>query len=677
MLPGSSSRRNLLLLLLLLCTFTSQAQRLPTAQLARQYFGADVDWYQANVPFFEIDDAELQQIYYYRWQLFRAHLRDLGPQRYMVTEFLPEVSWGKPPYTDLNDSSSFHLLEARWLRDPRYATSLIDHLYSGGGNDRHFSESIAAATYAVTQVSGDAEPALRHLDTMEYVYNAWDDHFDRTRNLYWIEPVRDATEYTIASIDASGAGFTEQPSKDQNHNGFTGGFAYRPTINAYQYGNARAIAALARAAGQLEVAKDYDARADRLRTAVLQQLWNPALHHFTDVYQRSTRTVTAGEFIRGRELAGLVPWAFSLPSIANAEAWPQALLPANLAGPYGLRTVEPTYPRYMTQYRFEGAAPECQWNGPSWPFETSQALTGLANLLNESDHSTVTSADYVRLLRQYAHQHYRTAGHPDLQEDYNPDTGAAIVGLARSHHYNHSTFNDLILSGLVGLRPSGEARLEIHPLLDPSIHYFAVENVPYHGHLLAIYFDRDGTRYHLGTGITLFVDGVRSLQDPTRIFLALKQKVLTLSPLPLNLAANPGLPELAHVSASSALPNAPPEQAIDGRLWFYPEIANGWSPVPGSANSTFELRLPTNETLATLELSFFADGHAWLLPASFRLEVEHPTGWETVATPTALVANTPTRIAIPPTITDHLRLTFTNPAAPTNFRLVELKAYAP
>ena len=86
--------------------------------------------------------------------------------------------------------------------------SLVDHLHAGAGNDRHFSESIAAATLAWTQVTRDPAPALRHLDAMEHVYNAWDDHFDRTRNLYWIEPLLDATEYTIDSIDASGAGLT-------------------------------------------------------------------------------------------------------------------------------------------------------------------------------------------------------------------------------------------------------------------------------------------------------------------------------------------------------------------------------------------------------------------------------------------------------------------------------------
>src|ERR1700678_3875936 len=281
-----------------------QEPEIPRQRLATEYFGADAPWFLRNIPFLEIDDPEIQQIYYYRWKLFRAHIREIGPQGTTVLEFLENVPWARQPYTDLNDSASFHIMEGRWLRDPAIVDSLIDHLYTGGANDRHFSESIAAATESSSRVTGDPAPALRHLDTMQHIYNLWDDHFDRTRNLYWIEPLLDATEYTISSIDSSGAGFTDHPSTDQNFNGFTGGYAFRPSINSYQYANALAIARLAALAGKPEVAAGYTQRAERIRTAVLTQLWNPALHHFTDRYQRSTQFVTAGDFIRGRELVG-------------------------------------------------------------------------------------------------------------------------------------------------------------------------------------------------------------------------------------------------------------------------------------------------------------------------------------------------------------------------------------
>ena len=82
-------------------------------------------------------------------------------------------------------------------------------------------------------------------------------------------------------------------------------------------------------------------------------------------------------------------------------------------------------------------------------------LAGAANLLNDYTQDVVHPADYLHLLRQYTSQHYLN-GKPDLQEDYNPDTGKVIVGLHRSHHYNHSGYNDLIITGLAGLRPRAD-----------------------------------------------------------------------------------------------------------------------------------------------------------------------------------------------------------------------------
>ena len=673
---------------------------LPQQAMAERYFGADAPWFLHNIPFLEIGDPEIQDIYFYRWKVLRSHIREIGPQGTTVLEFLDNVPWARQPYTDLNDSASFHLMEARWMRDPAVVDDLIDHLYSGGANDRHFSESIAAATEATTRVTGDPGPALQHLDTMRYIYNAWDDHFDRTRNLYWIEPLPDATEYTISSIDASGAGFTDHQSKDQNHNGFTGGFAYRPSINSYQYANAMAIAALAEEAGQPGVATDYRGRAERLRDAMLAQLWNPELLHFTDRYQRSTPFVRAGDFIRGRELVGYVPWTFELPphddaaaSKAYAQAWSHAFSPDQLAGPHGLRTVEPSYPRYLTQYRYDAATgqPECQWNGPSWPFQTSQALTGLANLLDDYPATTVTAGDYLHLLRQYTHQHFLSSGKPDIEEDYNPDTGAPIVGLPRSHHYFHSTYVDLVLSGLIGIRPRADNVLEVDPLIptqagaDAPVRFFALQNLEYHHHDVSLFYDADGSRYHIGQGLSIFVDH-RRVAGPaplgrTRVTLAPTAAAGTTRPRRVDLAVNPGLPDGPNASASSSDPASPAEQAIDGRLWFFPEVSNGWSPADAASTSWFQVDLRRAQTIGSVELYFFADGESYAAPQSFQLQYESANGWKEIPTqarsPQTPLANGENRITFPAIHTQKLRIVFTNPPAPARLRLIEAKAFAP
>jgi len=672
--------------------------------MAQEYFGADALWFLNNIPFLEIDDPEIQQIYFYRWKLLRSHIREIGPQGTTILEFLDNVPWARQPYTDLNDSASFHLMEARWMRDPTVVDDLIDHLYTGAANDRHFSESIAAATYSTTLVTGDPGPALRHLDTMQHIYNAWDDHFDRARNLYWIEPLPDATEYTISSIDASGAGFTDHPSTDQNHNGFTGGFAYRPSINSYQYANAMAIAQIATEARQPDVAKDYRERADRLRTAMLVQLWNPELQHFTDRYQRSTPYVTAGDFIRGRELVGYVPWAFELPphddsasSKAYSQAWSHLLSPDQLAGSHGMRTVEPSYPRYLTQYRYDQATgrPECQWNGPSWPFQTSQVLTGLANLLEDYPPSATSRADYLRLLRQYTHQHFLSPGKPDIEEDYNPDTGVPIVGLPRSHHYFHSTYIDLVLSGLIGIRPRADNIMEVDPLIpthpgaEQRIRYFALQGLAYHHHDISVFYDEDGSRYHIGSGLSIFVDQQRvsgpSPLAPTQVNLPRVSRAITPPATHtlhrIDLAVNPGFPYGPLSSASSADPAAPAEQAVDGRLWFFPEISNGWSPSAPAGTSWYQIDLRTPQTIGSVELYFFADGEHYQPPPSFQVQYEINAGWKDIPTqaraPQIPLANGENRISFPPVRTQQLRIVFKNPPTPARLRLIEAKTFAP
>jgi hypothetical protein len=65
---------------------------LDTQALAEQYFGNDAPWYQDRVPYFECSDSEIQDVYYYRWKIFRAHQRDLGERGYISTGMLTPKS---------------------------------------------------------------------------------------------------------------------------------------------------------------------------------------------------------------------------------------------------------------------------------------------------------------------------------------------------------------------------------------------------------------------------------------------------------------------------------------------------------------------------------------------------------------------------------------------------------
>lgn len=249
----------------------SGSKNLPAARVCSAHFGNDAPWFEQNIPMFECSDPQITQIYYYRWELYKAHLKDIGQRGYIVTEFLDDVGWAWNPYQSLNDATAFHINEGRWLRDNRYLDNYIDYMYAGG-NDRHFSEAITAAVYGRYLANGDRTFALKHLSAMTNLFERWSDHYDAVKGLYFIEPIADATEYSIASIDASGG-------KD----GFLHGEAFRPTINSCMYANARAISALGTLAGNASLSRSYAAKAEAIKIAVQASLWNEGFVHLSIV----------------------------------------------------------------------------------------------------------------------------------------------------------------------------------------------------------------------------------------------------------------------------------------------------------------------------------------------------------------------------------------------------------
>jgi len=88
----------------------------------------------------------------------------------------------------------------------------------------------------------------------------------------------------------------------------------------------------------------------------------------------------------------------------------------------------------------------------------------------------------------------------------------------------HSGFCDLIINGLVGIRPQADAdELEVHPLLpEQTWDYFCLAGVPYHGRELTLLWDRDGNHYRQGQGFRIWCDGVGVWSRPELSVMRLK-----------------------------------------------------------------------------------------------------------------------------------------------------------
>ena len=52
-----------------------------------------------------------------------------------------------------------------------------------------------------------------------------------------------------------------------------------------------------------------------------------------------------------------------------------------------------------------------------------------------------------------------------------------------------------------------QATVVINPLLPATATHFAVDHVLYHGRMLAIVWDADGSHYGLGAGLRILIDG--------------------------------------------------------------------------------------------------------------------------------------------------------------------------
>jgi hypothetical protein len=487
-----------------------------------------------NVPLFDCPDAAMEEIYYFRWWTYRKHIKRT-PEGYVITEFMPAVSWsGK--YNTISCPAGHHFYEGRWLADPVYLRDYARFWLGGGGSPRRYSFWIGDALWAFHKVHPSGEMLTELLPALVDNYQAWERGHRQPDGLFWQLDDRDGMEAGI------------------------GGHGKRPTINSYMYGDARAIAAIARLDDQDTLAKRFTADAQRLRRRVLDKLWSPKAKFFKTLacknrakaprYGGREPKQPAGDLVNVRELIGYVPWYFHLPPTNDARyavAWKQLLDPEGFRAPFGPTTAEQRHPQFAVSYKGH----ECQWNGPSWPFATTQTLTAMANLLHDYRQDVIDRNAYFNLLKTYTQSHrFRAiapADHeqgasddnaiavrrdrPWIDENLNPYNGDWLArtklhlqaGRAdplprvrrpeRGKAYNHSAYGDLIISGLVGLRPQADDTLVVDPLLPRGEwDYFCLDGVRYHGRDITIRWDRTGEHYGQGSGLTVLVDGRRGAQ---------------------------------------------------------------------------------------------------------------------------------------------------------------------
>ena len=597
-------------------------------QLEKQTFwdNQDWDWYKSNIPFFECPDEELNTTYYYRWELLTKHLTyGSANTGYLFTEFIDRPFWSGA-YGAISCPAGHQLYEARWLRDPRVASDYAKYWFrTPGAQPRNYSTWIADSVWAIHLAYHDPDLATDLLADLIKNYEAWEARqYVPEVGMFWQNGHDDGMEFNINS--------RQTPDILRGANG------YRPSFNSYMWADAMAIEQIARLKGDTATAEKYRQKADGLKQQLQSKLWDPKRSFFFpmsmkdeeregEVVKALTLTYQSGKYAgspHGRELIGYVPWQFNLPDQGkNFEAaWKFLTDPQYFKAPYGPTSVEQQDPQFILKNSC------CWWSGQSWPYATTQTLKALANLLQNYDQSVISKSDYQAMLNTYSLSH-RKDGKPYLAEALHPSTGSFEGHDAYNHseHYFHSGFCDLVITGLVGLKPRPDNVIEIHPLANEAWDYFALDDLNYHGHRVSIIWDRDGSRYGKGAGLQILVDGRSIAQSDQLAPLTAslppnsKQIAPESATTRVNYAVNNDGDYFPRIETSHVGEGTSPSKLIDGNYWYVVHPPNRWTAAGSkSETDTVTIDLGMKRSIHTIKLYFLDDANDLVTPAGYQLE---------------------------------------------------------
>ncbi len=473
-------------------------------------------WFAENVPYFDCSDPAFKKMWYYRWWIVRFHMVDL---RDGATPDLQDYAFyeGKLGFDNpIVFAIPAQIKELTYLRDPKYAISQLRNSYRNrhdngatidppgspywGETYSHWTVQAAAELHRVHPIPPEALAEL--LPLMAGDIRAWMSAYDADGDSL---PERALPRVTGYDLDILSWWYWSGTKLDQR---VRPPAMERVDFAAFVYGNAIGLVELATAAGDTELATEFRDRANKIRTAAIEQLWDDETGFFYP--QRAVD----GDRAPIRELHGLFPFTTLLAP--NESRFTRAL--EYMVDP------EEFWSRYPPVITSQAHYRDWTWEMDGLtrniaPHPISMGGRTLIQAIRNYDQDTVRGAHVMHLLRRYndlvfpgvhpndptwrpnAHEYY-SQWEPYARE---PRPKASDI----SHDF-HSMWLSLVIEGPLGLVPRADDILEIDPMAKAWT-YFLVDRLRYRGHDLTIAWDQpgDGAPHYEGfpEGLSVRVDG--------------------------------------------------------------------------------------------------------------------------------------------------------------------------
>lgn len=535
-------------------------------------------WAQ-DVPYIDVPDPALEKAIVYRWWGERYNSLDANAPGY-VYQYPTTVEGSNLYQNAIALTQPMHLQDTKWLRTPYLPYGQILNIGELSGSsafldspghtswNNHYSQYIGTAGLEAYKVhgggkeiarkfagyfEGDGVGQLEHYDGNGNKLIAYDTNF---------MPGNDADAISFgfpkANAGAPGARTIERPE------------------SAYVWGAfdaARQLYQIA-GAGQSKV-DEMAADADGMRDAILNRLWSPDMRMF---------------------LAGT---SYGATSAASSNGTPNPL-------PASARDLIPAKESNLYDVYAENLIPFDQWqkyvdgfrfltygdNFPIFPFYTANqydraayGIGGSNNFSNinftvqyrgvrsalrhyDPEQKYITPEYAKRLLDWMAWSIYpgadlRVPNQAEYYSNWNPTT--KTYNRNNPNHVMLGNMNYIFVEDMAGLQPRSDDKIELSPIKFGYDHFMA-NNLSYHGHDLTIVWDPDGSRYGLGAGYSLFVDGERKASTD-------KLGKLTYDPNTNEVQAESGLTVTFKAGSGTSFPSAVDTAIKDDRVVGYLKTA--------------------------------------------------------------------------------------------------------
>ena len=559
-------------------SFKEYAELAPAQAVRTGITAFNRQWAQ-DVPYLDVPDPALEKAIVYRWWGERYNTLDANATGHVYQ--YPTTIEGVNLYQNaVALTQPMHLQDTKWLRTPYLPYGQILNIGELSGSsafldspghtswNNHYSQYIGTAGLEAYNVhgggtaiarkfagyfEGDGVGQLEHYDGNKDKLIAYDTNY---------MPGNDADAisfgYPKANAGAPGARTIERPE------------------SAYVWGALDAARQLYQLAGADQAKVDQLATgADGVRDAILSRLWSPDMRMFL---AGTSHGATSAAASNGK--------ANPLPEAART------LIPAKESNLYDIyaQNLIPfdQWQKYVDGFRFLTYGD----NFPIFPFYTAnqydRAAYGIGGSNNFSNINFTVQYRGVRsALRHYdPQQKYLTPAYAkrlldwmawsiypgaDMrvanQAEYYSNWNATAKTYNRNNpnHVMLGNMNYIFVEDMAGLQPRSDDKIELSPIRFGYEHFMA-NNLRYHGQDVTIVWDPDGSRYGLGAGYSLFVNGARKVTTD-------KLGKLTYDPRTNQVQAEAGLTVTFTAPAGTSFPSAVDTPIQDERVVDYLKTA--------------------------------------------------------------------------------------------------------